>query len=95
MRDLKTFLPTMRPSSLNGIFWSGPKPTDKRRTLSPSCDRARGECDSLCNVADAAWLLSSLTSAPGKQDIKLANGTHLMHLEQGRGKLDQAAHEQR
>ena len=51
----------------------------------------RGEWDSLCNDADAAWLLAALTAAPEKKDTKIAKGTHLMHLEESRGELHRAA----
>jgi pimeloyl-ACP methyl ester carboxylesterase len=44
----------------------------------------RGEWDSLCTDADAAWLLRSFTSSPLRRDVKLGRGTHLMHLESGR-----------
>lgn len=50
----------------------------------------RGEWDSLTTDADAAWLADALTSAAGIQDIKIARGTHLMHLEEGRGDLYRA-----
>jgi len=51
----------------------------------------RGEWDSLCTDADAAWLLAALTSAPQKTDTKIARATHLMHLEENRGELYRAA----
>jgi pimeloyl-ACP methyl ester carboxylesterase len=41
----------------------------------------RGEWDSLCTDADAAWLLNAIPSA---RDIKIPRATHLMHLEQNR-----------
>ncbi len=47
----------------------------------------RGEWDSLCNDADAAWLLSRLPADLDKDDVKLPEGTHLMHLERGRDRL--------
>ncbi|WP_204314709.1 hypothetical protein, partial [Stenotrophomonas maltophilia] len=51
----------------------------------------RGEWDSLTTDADAAWLLAALTGAPEKRDVKVAKGTHLMHLEESRGDLYRAA----
>jgi len=30
---------------------------------------------------DARWLFNAFTQAPAKRDIKIARGTHLMHLE--------------
>ncbi len=44
----------------------------------------RGEWDSLCTDADAAWLMRSLASSPLRRDVKIGRGTHLMHLEAGR-----------
>jgi hypothetical protein len=41
----------------------------------------RGEWDSMCTDADAGWLFGALTAAPQKRDIKIARGTHLLHLE--------------
>lgn len=46
----------------------------------------RGEWDSVCNDADAAWLLSRL-SHPSCRDVKIKSGTHLMHLERCREDL--------
>jgi pimeloyl-ACP methyl ester carboxylesterase len=44
----------------------------------------RGEWDSLCTDADAAWLMGKFTSSPLRRDVKIGRGTHLMHLEVGR-----------
>lgn len=44
----------------------------------------RGEWDTLCSAADAAWLFRALRNAPIRRDITLSRGTHLMHLESGR-----------
>ena len=44
----------------------------------------RGEWDSLCTDADAAWLFRSLTASPVRRDVKISRATHLMHLESGR-----------
>jgi pimeloyl-ACP methyl ester carboxylesterase len=44
----------------------------------------RGEWDSLCTDADAAWLMAALASSPLRRDVKIGRGTHLMHLEAGR-----------
>src|SRR5215813_13500371 len=44
----------------------------------------RGEWDSLCTDADARSLLQEMTHAPIKQDIKIREATHLMHLEESR-----------
>ncbi len=44
----------------------------------------RGEWDSLCTDADAAWLFGALHNAPVRRDVKIARATHLMHLEENR-----------
>jgi pimeloyl-ACP methyl ester carboxylesterase len=41
----------------------------------------RGEWDSMCTDADAAWLLEAIPSA---RDIKIPRATHLMHLDENR-----------
>jgi pimeloyl-ACP methyl ester carboxylesterase len=41
----------------------------------------RGEWDSLCTDADAAWLFDAFAASPDRRDIKIARATHLMHLE--------------
>ena len=51
----------------------------------------RGEWDSLCTDRDAANLISNLAAAPETRDIKLPAATHLMHLEEGRMALWDAA----
>jgi pimeloyl-ACP methyl ester carboxylesterase len=70
--------------------WSGSLAYDPALIKSPVAI-VRGEWDSLCKDADAAWLLAALTSAPQKTDIKIAKATHLMHLEESRGELYRAA----
>jgi pimeloyl-ACP methyl ester carboxylesterase len=47
----------------------------------------RGEWDSLCTDADAAWLMRALRSSPLRRDVKIGRATHLMHLESGRRAL--------
>ncbi len=47
----------------------------------------RGEWDSLCTDADAAWLFDALAASPIRRDVKIARATHLMHLEAMRGAL--------
>jgi pimeloyl-ACP methyl ester carboxylesterase len=66
--------------------WSGSLAYDPA-LIKSSVAIIRGEWDSLCRDADAAWLLSALTSAPRKSDVKIAKATHLMHLENARGDL--------
>lgn len=70
--------------------WSGSLAYDPALIKSPVAI-VRGEWDSLCKDADAAWLLAALTSAPQKIDIKIAKATHLMHLEESRHELYRAA----
>jgi pimeloyl-ACP methyl ester carboxylesterase len=41
----------------------------------------RGAWDGLMLDDDARWLFDAFTQAPSKRDIKIARGTHLMHLE--------------
>jgi pimeloyl-ACP methyl ester carboxylesterase len=41
----------------------------------------RGEWDSMCTNADAAWLLEAIPTA---RDVKIPRATHLMHLEENR-----------
>jgi pimeloyl-ACP methyl ester carboxylesterase len=41
----------------------------------------RGEWDGLMLDDDAQWLFNAFRHAPAKRDIKIARGTHLMHLE--------------
>jgi pimeloyl-ACP methyl ester carboxylesterase len=41
----------------------------------------RGEWDSLCTDADAAWLRAAI---PDTSDVKIPRATHLMHLEENR-----------
>jgi len=52
----------------------------------------RGEWDSVTTDADAAWLLSRL-GHPVRRDVKIAKGTHLMHLEHSREGLFQITRE--
>ncbi len=66
--------------------WSGALAYDPAGIKTPMLI-VRGEWDSLCTDRDAAWLLSALTSSPDKRDVKIPEGTHLMHLEQSRGEL--------
>lgn len=41
----------------------------------------RGEWDGLLPDEDARWLFDALAKSPVKRDVKISNGTHLMHLE--------------
>ena len=44
----------------------------------------RGEWDSMCTDADAAWLFNAFTASPIRRDVKISHATHLMHLEASR-----------
>ncbi len=63
--------------------WAGRFGYDPARVRAPVAI-IRGEWDSLCTDADAAWLFSALTASPVRRDVKISRATHLMHLESGR-----------
>lgn len=44
----------------------------------------RGEWDGLCTDTDAQWLFDALRDVHVRRDVKIAEGTHLLHLEEGR-----------
>lgn len=64
---------------------SGQLGYDPHRVLAPTLI-VRGEWDSLCQSADAAWLTGAL-GAGEKADVVIPAATHLMHLEHGREAL--------
>jgi pimeloyl-ACP methyl ester carboxylesterase len=66
--------------------WAGRLAWDPARLTRP-VTIVRGAWDSLCRDADAAMLLDAAREAPGRADIVLEAGTHLMHLETGRRRL--------
>jgi pimeloyl-ACP methyl ester carboxylesterase len=70
--------------------WSGTLCYDPALISAPVAI-VRGEWDGVCKDADAAWFLSALTASTEKRDIKIAKGTHLMHLEESRAELYGAA----
>ncbi|MBV8652010.1 MAG: alpha/beta hydrolase, partial [Alphaproteobacteria bacterium] len=63
--------------------WGGSLAYDPARVLAPVAI-IRGEWDSYTTDEDARWLLQALKNAPLRRDIKIARGTHLMHLEESR-----------
>lgn len=63
--------------------WAGELAYDPAQIRAPVAI-IRGEWDSLCTDADAAWLFDALRKAPIRRDIKIARATHLMHLEENR-----------
>ena len=65
-----------------GALWAGRALYDPARIGAPTLI-VRGEWDSLCNDADAQRLLQALGSSV-KDDVKIARGTHLLHLEHQR-----------
>jgi pimeloyl-ACP methyl ester carboxylesterase len=76
------------PAADVDALWSGERLVDASRIACPTLV-VRGEWDSVFDDADAAALLAELGAAQ-KQDVRLARGTHLMHLESGRGALHAA-----
>lgn len=63
--------------------WAGDLAYDPAQVTAPVAI-IRGEWDSLCTDADAAWLFQALRSSPLRRDVKIARATHLMHLEENR-----------
>jgi pimeloyl-ACP methyl ester carboxylesterase len=60
--------------------WHGQLAYDPARVRAPVAI-IRGEWDSLMRDDDARWLFDAFAGSPIKRDIKIARGTHLMHLE--------------
>jgi len=65
--------------------WRGTLPYDPERIVAPLLN-VRGAWDRVSNDTDANWLLSRVAS-PIRKDVKIAKGTHLMHLERSRDAL--------
>jgi pimeloyl-ACP methyl ester carboxylesterase len=65
--------------------WSGALPYRPEAVVAPMLI-VRGEWDRVSSDADADWLLSHI-AAPIRKDLKIAKGTHLMHLEHSRDAL--------
>ena len=63
--------------------WAGDLAYDPARVRAPVAI-IRGEWDSMCTDADAAWLFGAFTASPIRRDVKISRGTHLMHLEASR-----------
>jgi pimeloyl-ACP methyl ester carboxylesterase len=66
--------------------WSGRLAYDPRLVVGPVAI-IRGGWDSSVPDKDARWLFDSFTHSKSKRDIKIARGTHLMHLEETRFEL--------
>lgn len=65
-----------------GRAWAGELAYDPARVQAPVAI-IRGEWDSMCTDADAAWLFQRFASSV-RRDVKMSRGTHLMHLEASR-----------
>ena len=63
--------------------WAGRLAYDPRLIQAPVAI-VRGNWDSLCTDADAAWLFHALSASPIRRDVKIARAGHLLHLEEGR-----------
>ena len=63
--------------------WSGSLAYDPAKILVPVLI-IRGEWDEITTDADARRLFDELTHAPGKRDVKIGCGTHVMQLETAR-----------
>jgi pimeloyl-ACP methyl ester carboxylesterase len=66
--------------------WHGELAWEPERVQAPVCI-VRGGWDGLVTDDDARWLFDRLVRAPDRRDIKIARGTHLMHLEAMRAAL--------
>jgi pimeloyl-ACP methyl ester carboxylesterase/heme-degrading monooxygenase HmoA len=76
----------MGPQADIAAAWQGDMGYDPT-LITAAVTIVRGEWDSVSNDADAAWLRAHLTSSRSMRDVKLAHGTHLMHIETGRERL--------
>jgi len=65
--------------------WGGTLPYAAEKIITPTLV-VRGEWDRVSNDQDADWLLSRV-GARLRKDVKIAKGTHLMHLEHSRDAL--------
>lgn len=77
------------PRADNADAWQGRLAWQPEKLARP-LTIVRGAWDSLCRDGDAAMILDAATASPCRRDIKLAAGTHLMHLETGRRVLHEA-----
>jgi pimeloyl-ACP methyl ester carboxylesterase len=63
--------------------WAGELPYDPGLVRAPVAI-IRGEWDDLCTDQDASWLFDAFAGSSMRRDIKISQGTHLMHLETSR-----------
>jgi pimeloyl-ACP methyl ester carboxylesterase len=66
-----------------GRAWAGDLAYDPSGVQAPVAI-IRGEWDSMCSDADAAWLFAAFRESPMRCDMKISRATHLMHLEASR-----------
>jgi len=62
---------------------AGVLPYDPAQVTAPTLI-VRGEWDHWPTDADAQWLFGALVNAADRRDVKIARGTHVMHLETSR-----------
>jgi pimeloyl-ACP methyl ester carboxylesterase len=74
------------PSADVADAWSGHLPYDPALITAPVLI-VRGEWDVVTKDADAQWLWDALQRVSSKRDVKIARGTHVMHLEISRAAL--------
>jgi alpha-beta hydrolase superfamily lysophospholipase len=63
--------------------WAGELAYDPALVRAP-VSIIRGEWDSMCSEADAAWLFHAFKASPLRRVVCISRGTHLMHLEESR-----------
>jgi pimeloyl-ACP methyl ester carboxylesterase len=80
MRDPAGVKTPLGPFSEIVKAWRGQLAYDPARVAAPVAI-VRGEWDGLMRDDDARWLFDAFAGSPGKRDIKIGRGTHLMHLE--------------
>jgi pimeloyl-ACP methyl ester carboxylesterase len=80
MRDPAGVKTPLGPFSEIVKAWHGQLAYDPARVVAPVAI-IRGEWDNLMRDDDARWLFDAFAQSPIKRDIKIARGTHLMHLE--------------
>jgi branched-chain amino acid transport system substrate-binding protein len=66
--------------------WAGEFPYEPEKIISPVLI-IRGEWDNVARNDDVNWLSSRLVNAPIRRDVRIARGTHVMHLEKNRFQL--------
>ena len=63
--------------------WAGELAYDPALVRAP-VSIIRGEWDSMCSEADAAWLFHAFKASPIRRLVCISRATHLMHLEESR-----------